>query len=291
MPDHIRTLRITGTIDALSPIVHHGDEKTGSTPILRAMTHWDPEQGEFVRLPFVSGNAIRGVLRRLVMSDLVDRLDYYVLSPKLHHALYTGGLLESTDETTGTIDLGFRTWIRGTFPPLGLFGTVVGNQMIPSCLRVDHAIPYCREYRAFLNGTDDPRLGHSVRTFTDFSFATRRDDLRAEREEDEQAMQMLVEFEAFVPGTRFAHGFTLVYPSELEVSCLAHVLTLWAEQPFIGGKAGSGYGRIAFQYLPPLDPEPYRRYVSVERHKLRHALDQLAARLEGYSPEGKGVSP
>jgi len=276
-----RVLRIQGWIEALTPIVHHGDEKTGSTPVLRAMTHWDPEQADFVRLPFLSGNAIRGVLRRLVMADLVDRLGYTVRSPKLHHALYTGGALESTDETTGSIDLGFRNQVREAFPPLGLFGTVVGNQMIPSSLRVDLAVPYCREYRSYLDGIDDPRLQYSVRTFTDFSFATRRDDLRAEREEDEQAVQMLIEFEAFVPGTRFAHGFYLVYPSDLEVACLGHALALWREQPFIGGKAGSGYGRIAFQYEPELDPEPYRVYLEENRARLVEALDDLASRLEG----------
>lgn len=281
-----RILRVTGVIDALSPIVHHGDEKTGSTPILRAMTHWDPESGEHVRLPFLSGNAIRGVLRRLVMADLVDRLGYEVSSPKLHHALYTGGTLESTDETTGIIDLGFRVWVRETFPPLGLFGTVLGNQMVPSCLRVDHAIPYCREYRSYLPSIDDPRMQYSVRTFTDFSFATRRDDLRAEREEGEQAIQMLVEFEAFVPGTRFHHGFYLIYPSLLEASCLGHALSLWGEQPFIGGKAGSGYGRIAFHYEPSLDPESYRQYLTQHADTLRHGLDQLAARLDGTARRG-----
>lgn len=277
----IRVLRIRGVIDALSPIVHHGDEKTGSTPVLRALTHWDPELGRHVRLPFVSGNAIRGVLRRLVMADLVDRLGYEVRSPKLHHALYTGGVLESTDETTGTIDLAFRVWVRETFPPLGLFGTVLGNQMVPGCLRVDHALPYCREYRSYLPPVEDPRLEHGVRTFTDFSFATRRDDLRAEREEDEQATQMLVEFEAFVPGTRFAHGFYLVYPSPLEVSCLGHALALWADQPFIGGKSSSGYGRIAFSYEPQPDPELYLRYVAEQAEKLRDGLDQLESRLGG----------
>ncbi|MCS7256331.1 MAG: hypothetical protein RMJ05_09975 [Thermomicrobium sp.] len=275
-----RIVRIDGYLEALSPIVHHGDEKTGSTPVLRSVAWYVPDDDTFVDLPFLSGNAVRGVLRRLAFHDLLDTLGYTVESPKLHHALFTGGVLESTDETTGVIDLAFRKHVRDAIPPLALFGTSIGNQMVPGSLRVDLALPYCRE-TAHVIGGDDPRLRHDARQFCSFVFATRRDDLRAEREEDEQAVQMLVEFEAFVPGTRFDHGFTLVYPSDLEVSCLGHVLHLWEQQPFIGGKAGSGFGRIALHYEPWPDPEPYRRYVAEQRERIVAALDEMAKRLGG----------
>lgn len=276
----MRTIRIDGWIEAQSPLVHFGDEKTGSTPILRTIPIWDPAQNRRVPVPIVSGNAIRGVLRRLVMRDMLDRLSYNLQSTKLHHALFTGGLLESTDETSGEVDLAFRREVRDGIPALALFGTALGNQMIPSCLKVSHAYPYCREVRAILPpGLEDARLEYPARHFTFASFHTRRDELRAEREEDEQAMQMLVEYEAFVPGTRFAHGFVLVNPSDLEVSCLAHVLALWREVPFIGGKSGSGEGRIAFGYDCPFAPQPYTDYLSEQRDALVALLDKIAERL------------
>jgi hypothetical protein len=273
-----RVVRISGFIEAVTPIVHHGDEKTGSTPVLRSVAWYVPSDRDFVDLPFISGNAIRGVLRRLAFHDLLATVGYTVDSPKLHHALFTGGVLESTDETTGVVDLAFRKRVRDALPPLALFGTSIGNQMVPGSLKVDLAIPYCRE-TAHVIGGDDERLRHDARQFCSFVFATRRDDLRAEREEDEQAVQMLVEFEAFVPGTRFYHGFTLVYPSELEVSCLGHVLHLWAEQPFIGGKSGSGYGWIALSYDPWPSPDLYRQYVTEQRETIVAALDEMAKRL------------
>jgi hypothetical protein len=275
-------IRIDGTLDALSPLVHGGDEKTGSTPVLRSLTHWDPLTAQHVRLPFLSGNAIRGVLRRLVMHDLLAQLGYTLTSAKLHHALLTGGVLESTDETAGVIDLPFRRQVRDALPPLGLFGTALGNQMLPGCLRVEHAIPYCAEYRAYLGAAaDDPRAQHGVRTFTDVAFATRRDDLRAERATDEQAQQMLVEFEAFIPGTRFQHGFVLAYASALEASCLGHVLTLWQAQPFLGGKSASGYGKLALAYPTAPDPVPYCEYVQAQGDALRACLRELEGKLGG----------
>lgn len=284
MPTVIPTLWIRGLVEAVSPIVHFGDEKTGSTPILRALQHWSPERNAFVRLPYISGNAVRGVLRRLLMADFVSRIGYTITSPKLHHALFTGGLLESTTDAEGVIDLAFRARVRDLFPPLALLGTVIGNQMIPSSLRaVSHLVPLCAEYRPYLPEQlqADPRCAHPVRAFTDFAFETRRDDLRAEREQDEQAMQMLIQFEAFVPGTAFASSFCLSYATELEVSCFGHALQLWAEKPFLGGKAGSGFGQVRFQYEPWPDSTLYQTYCAEKAEQLRHGLDEIAERLGG----------
>jgi len=278
------TLTLRGQIEALTPIQHGGDEKTGSVPVLRAIQIWDQRAGQHVRLPFVSGNAIRGMLRRLCMHDLVARLGMD-MTTKLYHALFTGGILESTaGEAGGEIDLALRRVIRDTLPPLALFGTAIGNQIIQSSLKVDHAMPVCSEYADYLEpghpALNDPRIRHSVRTFTDVSFATRRDDLRAEREDEEQARQMLIEFEAFVPGTLFVHGFTLVYPGEIEVACLGHVLELWREQPYLAGKSSSGYGRVRFAYEPDLDATPYLDFVAEHRDDMVVVLQTLAERLQ-----------
>lgn len=281
-----RIIRISGHLDALAPIAHFGDEKTGSTPVLRSIQHWDADAGRFIMLPFFSGNAIRGgCIRRPLFHDLLARVGYVNESRKLHHALFTGGLLESTGEKYASLDIQLRRQIRDTIPPIGLLGTAVGNQILDGCLKVDHAMPICREYRHCLSDADaqDPRAEHSVHQFTDIAFATRRDDLRAEREDDEQAMQMKIEFQAFTPGTRFVHGFTLVYASPAEASCLAHALDLWAENPYIGGKSGSGYGRVALAYArddgEPLSSQCYLDYLAQHGQAVRDCLDALAAKL------------
>jgi hypothetical protein len=280
-----RVLRVEGTLEARSPIQHGGDEKTGSTPVLRSITHWDPFTGRHVRLPFISGNAIRGVWRRLIFRDLLDRLNITPddLHPKLYHALFSGGILESTDDVAAAIELEMRRRIRATVPPLALFGTSVGNQMIPGGLRVRHGMPVCAEYRAYLPPSlaADPRAEHSVRTYTDVAFATRRDELRAERTTEEQAVQMKVEYEVFISGTLFAHGFALVYPSRLEESCMGRIIALWKAHPFIGGKAGSGYGELTLDYDTVPNPTAYLDYVDAEGTAIREALAEIGGRLKG----------
>jgi hypothetical protein len=204
------------------------------------------------------------------------------LHPKVYHALFSGGVLESTDDTAMLVELELRRQVRDAIPPLALFGTSVGNQMIPGCLRVRHGMPVCAEYRAYLPPqlAVDPRAEQSVRTYTDVAFATRRDEIRAEREADEQAVQMKVEYEVFIPGTLFAHGFALVYPSALEVAALGWTIRMWQEQPYIGGKAGSGYGELALHYDDVPDPEPYLDYVAAEAARIREALAEIGGRLK-----------
>lgn len=275
-------MRVEGTIEAASPIHHGGDEKTGSTPVLRSITHWDPVQQRHVRLPFISGNAIRGVLRRLVMRDMLARLGLEAIAPKLHHALFSGGVLESTDEVAAVVELDFRREVRRKVPALGLLGCSVANQMIPGSLRVRHAMPVCAEYRAYLPPAlaADPRAGQPVRSFTDVAFATRRDDLREERAPDEQATQMKIDFEAFIGGTLFAHGFTLVEASDLEASCLARAVDLWRERPYIGGKSGSGYGEVRLSYEGLTDPAPYLAYLEEASGSIVDVLTELGDRLK-----------
>lgn len=276
--------QLKGTIEAVTPIVHHGDEKTGSTPVLRSLTHWDVSRGEHVRLPYFSGNAIRGILRRYCMRDFLNRLNYDNKSSKLHHALFTGGLLESTSDTGGKLDMNMRKMVRDMLPPVALFGTAIGNQIFDSCMKVAHAMPICSEYAACIPDIDDPRKYEDVRTFTDVAFATRRDDLRAERKDDEQAHQMKIEFEAFISGTAFVHSFTLVAANEVETSCLGHVLDLWELQPYIGGKSASGHGVVRFEYSNRPDATAYLTWIDEHFNDATEALMTLSAVLDGREP-------
>ena len=249
-----------GWMLAKSTILHFGNEKTGSTPILRTIYMYVEGQGE-IPFPYVNGNAIRGKLRRLLMKDFFQLLNVEpeLLNTKIYHTFFTGGALESTEETYGAIDLELRREIRGLFPPLALLGCAIGNQMIPGKLKVGHAFPVCAEYLQYLpeNLKKDERIRMSVRTFTDESFQTRRDDLKAERKEDEQATQMKVDYECFIPGTKFYHWFVLEYPNRMDESCFGRCMNLFRRAPYIGGMSAIGNGEIEFDYQPEFPSEKY----------------------------------
>lgn len=275
-----RYVEIEGVVTALTPVYHGGDEKLGSTPVLRTIMLYVDGVGE-VPIPYISGNGIRGKLRRLLVKDFLDAVGYEIENAKLHHVLFSGGVLESTEETTGTVDLALRKRVRNLVPPMALFGCAVGNQMIQGILIVEHMWPICEEYRPYLpvKYQDDPRAGQPIRVFTDQSFITRRDDLRAERKEDEQAVQMKVDYECFVPGTKFYHRFVLQIPDELQKSCFGRMLELFEEMPYVGGRSSSGDGKVMLAYNTRFDSGLYREFLGQKKEDIQKLLYELEALL------------
>ena len=275
-----KVYEIEGTITALTPIFHGGDEKTGSTPVLRTIMIYVDGLGE-VPIPYLSGNGVRGKLRRVSMRDFLDLVEYEITNAKLYHSLFSGGVLESTDENTGVIDLELRKRVRDLIIPASIFGCAIGNQMIQGILICEHLWPICEEYREYLpeEYQNDDRTKQPIRVFTDQSFITRRDDLRVEREDDEQAVQMKVDYECFVPGTKFYHRFLLQLPTELQKSCFGRVIELFKEIPYIGGRSSSGDGKVKIEYKNVPDSAMYLEFVQSKKNEIRDLLKELEERL------------
>lgn len=271
---------IEGTVTALTPIFHGGDEKTGSTPVLRTIMIYVDGIGE-VPIPYMSGNGIRGKLRRLAMKDFIDMVEYEITNTKLYHSLFSGGVLESTSDTVGAIDLSLRKKVRDLIIPVAVFGCAIGNQMIQGNLIVEHMWPICEEYKMYLPAEyqTDKRTEQPIRTFTDQSFITRRDDLRAEREEGEQAVQMKVDYECFVPGTKFYHRFVLQLPDELQKSCFGRVLDLFEMMPYIGGRSSSGDGKVMLNYKNKPGSNLYLEFMQEEKDDIKKLLAELEEKL------------
>ena len=70
-------LKVRGFLKAKSPIFHGGDEKTGSVVLLRRMKFIVDEEPTDV--PYISGNAVRGVWRRLIFKDMLEKIGYEIV--------------------------------------------------------------------------------------------------------------------------------------------------------------------------------------------------------------------
>lgn len=257
--------RYEGWMLAKTTIHHGGNEKTGSTPVLRTIYMYVEGMGE-VPIPYINGNAIRGKLRRLLMREFLELtgIDPEQMNIKLYHIFFTGGALESTEDTYATVNLELRQKARNLIIPLSVFGGAIGNQLLPGKLKIGHAFPVCNEYAMYLPEflASDERTNMSVRSFTDESFQTRKDDLRADRAEDEQATQMKVDYECFIPGTKFYHWFALEWASEIEQACFGRLMKLFQIAPYVGGMSASGNGEVMFDYKPSFpDDKPYLDFV------------------------------
>ncbi len=278
----MRTVKYPGVLTARTPIHHGGPEVYGTIkPILTLPTLIEDEKGMRVEdVPYIHGNAIRGYLRRLVMQDFLDQLDYDLKSAKIYHFLFTGGLLEANTKSSGMIDVKLKSGIRKYIPPASLWGSALGNQMIQGKLKVDLAEPICKElYWQQKHYCDiDGPSSYSLKAR---DFGTRLDSLREykeDREDGEQATQMKYEFEVIVKGAKFYHEFTLTDTDPVEESCFIRALNLWSERPYLGGKSGSGYGKLDIRYDYDPDAEAtYLSYVEEKADLIREFLDELQA--------------
>jgi len=275
----MEALTVEGRITALAPIFTGGDEKTGVEILLRRMRFRVGEK--FMEVPILSGNSIRGVLRRLLLQDFFDRVGYEIKSLRLYHMFAGGALEEVAQSETGRLDIGLRRMIRAYLPPLSLFGGALGNQVFQGKLIVGKALPVCRELNDYL----PVQSKLSVYTFLTYTFGTRR----AEREppetvqpkpakgkaDGEPTIQMLYNMEVFVPGTVFYHKFQLLDCTPVEKSCFAWMLDLWRQRPFIGGRVSAGFGEVKLEYQHSFSADEYLSFLQERREEVVKTLAKL----------------
>lgn len=275
----METIKIKGNWTALSPIAHFGAEDYGTTKLFNVqptLVHNSVSgEPEIDNIPVIHGNAIRGTLRRLLLDDYLTQLDYDLDSKKVYHFLFTGGILEALDsKDKGAINLTKKKAIRKYIPPISLLGSALGNQMVQGKLKVGMGNIVCDETKHYISDLcDDTYSAYNLKS-TDFG--TRLDDLEVGRqisenndksskkdEGDEQHTQMKYEFETLIRGTRFTHEFILEDMLPHEKGCFKRMLELWSERPYLGGKSGTGYGKIKFDYngTDELDSQVYLDYL------------------------------
>ena len=283
----MKVVKIQGRLTALSPIYHGGNEKTGNVVLLNRLRFI--VDGKPVDVPVISGNQIRGRLRRLLARDFLQLAGYRLdLSQKKHqklyHTLFAGGVLTEVEEgERGVVDLDLKARLVKYVLPIRLFGASYKNQMVEGRALVGFALPICRELRNF-TGVDSDVSFYQLITR---AFQTRRDELRAGKKEEEgedETVQMIVEYEVFAPGTQFFHELVLETEetsAALDISTLYRAVKLWQEAPYIGGKSSAGFGKLKIEYQWPsgASDRTYVEYVEKNKDEIHKTLDELAETL------------
>jgi len=283
------TETLNGTARARTQIHTGGDAQTGNRQLLRTEKIHLPDKGRFEEVPFVAGNSVRGHLRRLLATDLVQRLDYQVTDERLFHLLRAGGVLEQ--EGKAEIDVGMRREIRDAFPTIDLLGGSTGNQMFGGTVDVHPMTLVCAEndwrldadaseaesWREFVGEMHQTRM-HDEPDDTgmdvDFGF-----DFDADAEDAAGSQQMIYHFDVLIPGTAFEHSVRFEsYATELARSTMHHALRLWQEEGIIGGMSAAGMGRLDIEYDADLaaGAQRYTEYVEESGGDIIEALDTLA---------------
>ena len=276
----MKTEHFKGHLTALSPIHHGGSESHGTVkPILLLPTvvvNPDTGKEEIDNIPCIHGNSIRGQLRSLIMQDFLDLLEYDLDSKKIYHFLFDGGMLEAIDpKDKGAINLKLKDSIRKHIPPISLLGSALGNQMIQGKLKVGIADIVCSETSQYL-ASDSLNTDFSAYGLQGSDFGTRLDSLKEVTGDDEAKTQMKYEFDTIIRGAKFTHEFSLEDALLHERACFIRMLNLWQSRPYIGGKSGSGYGKVSLSYdYNSKDEVPYLDYLHDNKEEIINQLDEM----------------
>ncbi len=269
-------------IELLSPLMHFGDELCGTMQTIRRMRYF--VNNEYVNIPVFSGNALRGILRTLVMQDFFEQIGYGVgsISQNLFYTFFNGGSLKSG----GVEDLKLKEDIVKNCPPLVLLGSAFGNMMTEGKLKCGILRPVCEEMNVYNRKQSSTSLYSGV---LEEIFQTRLDRLKPKteivkdaRKVEKETVQMKYEAEAFSAGTVFETEKLVEFASPLELSCACYMLELLKQYGHIGGKSSSGYGKIKLEYSDAFDDgKLYRDFLESNKEEICSFIESMEERLRG----------
>lgn len=271
---------VAGTWTLTSSMIHGGDVTLGTTRLFRSKGFI--VDGRKVRIPIVSGNALRGVWRRQCAFAFLDAyLDAggEPIELSAFYYLTSGGSLKK-GSTAGALDLAGERALRDLIPHASVFGGAGMGRIQAGKLWVDEAVPICRETVPLLRmlhpAVEDAATANlSYRELTEIHGYSRQDDGknehlkrylsaragaeltgRIERGETEDVaesagtpQQMRYEQQELVAGTVLFHRWGFEYaPTDHEIAGLGAGLLRWAERPRIGGRSAVGHGGLLPRY-------------------------------------------
>ena len=284
--------------------IAHGGQTRGTTTLLRRETIVQPD-GTPLQVPVISGNSLRGRLRRIAEELLRDQLRYEgQLSPAAAHAIRGGGTLVKT--TSEPLSGSRLATVRALVPHVGVFGLAGGGAVIDGALAVGKVVPVLTEtaHITGLPGTASAFTAVQLESYTRVDDTDRHDtttlapapDTVANHQDtavgpsasseaparsgDGATRQMLYQVETLPAGTMFTGWLQLRRPTELELSLLTDILATYSAHATLGGRLGSGHGTVQVTITPSLDsgtadPGLWREHAAGHRDQILAALETL----------------
>lgn len=197
------------------------------------------------RLPIITANSVRGILRDNGAKFLLDNIGCKV-DKEIFHILFSGGNLNGTIKN----DIGKAKSVREHFPLISVFGGGLGDMILAGKMVVGNLYPICKESESITGQCSDI----SWKNLIDEIEYTRRDDGKDDtlsnyitNPDDEQkakaSTQMRYAVQYMAAGSEFVQTIFLfdnILPTE--ESALYSAFLKWFGLPKLGGMANKGFG-------------------------------------------------
>lgn len=202
------------------------------------------------RLPIITGNAMRGILRDCAAMYLLDRVGCKV-DKEVFNILFSGGNINGTMKN----DVAKAKAVRSTFPIISLFGGGLGDMIMQGKLITGNLYPLCVETEEMLGIQSG---GISWHNLIDEIEMTRMDDTKDDTLEKyikdvtaeskaKASTQMRFSVQYMAVGTVFVQDIILADCSETEEGVFYSALAKWFEKPILGGMGAKGFGTFSAQ--------------------------------------------
>jgi len=259
---------------ATSPI-HHGefsDIDTGNiSPVrkLKVITR----SGDKFSIPVISGNSIRGIMRRIVFGHLLEKFSVRATLLEagesdawelLYAALMNGGNLKGPQSN---IDPKAYRAMRKAFPPLSLFGSALFDHQLAGRMEVGYVFPVCAESHAAklvsIPLEDEAGLLPSSDLIDEIGLVRHTDEKTNGEVTGVTPMPMTIE--VINAGTRLQQRIVVKTEDEIAVSII-----VWALKRItvLGGKSNSGHGQVEVEIIGldelGLSEAPYLEWIEVQ---------------------------
>lgn len=223
-----------------APLSHIGEVASNGSYFQTVLT-------SFGRIPIVTGNSVRGILRDAGAKHLLELTDAKV-PQEVFHVFFSGGNISGTMRN----DLERAKLVREHFPLISILGAGIGTMLLSGKLISGNLYPVCDETAEMLQV---PYPGISWHELIDEIEFTRMDDgkndknLRffepeetAEKAEKVASTQMRFSVQYMAVGTEFWQSLTLISPTDIELGCLYDAFLSWFQTPVLSGMSAKGFG-------------------------------------------------
>lgn len=228
----------------------------------------------FPEIPVITGNAVRGVMRRLIMREFFTKagLDRELFTEKpelwdrLYAALCNGGHLE---DSSVQIKPSVIRELREELPMLSVLGAALYRLLLPGRVRPGFFWLSCLESAEAGLVPDDPGLS-VAEDYVGSSTLSRHIERGEQDPELSGVTPMPRGLEVVKTGAKF-YGRVDFLPeaTDLERSCIAWGLS---KIEWLGGISAAGYGNVEINTLEEVGPELFEDWLDSDLDAAKNAL-------------------
>lgn len=221
-----------------APVSHIGETASTGSYFQTIKTHCG-------RLPVITGNSVRGILRDKLAIHLLDSIPSKV-DKETFNVLFSGGNISGSTKN----DVERAKLVRQHFPMISLLGGGLGTMIMSGNLASGFVYPICTESE-FLTGIPSDISWHDL--IDDIEF-TRMDDTKEDTKTDKikdmdeekkakASTQMRFSVQYLSAGTEMIQKLVLFdSATEIEEAALWTALYEWFFLPSLGGMKAKGFG-------------------------------------------------